>query len=168
MGFFFLAISFTIALSLDIDGCPDSLLISHLQDNIKAHSSPLFLTYVGTFLLAIGYGMDLNERIGCPAFPFGVAAATCFPIIVLGFGQYLRRRRRLLVKKSGSKTGENEWNLGVNFFLPWVDLMVKVNESEVMVEMTEMEEMTEMQRRESYEKVRKSDDDTDLASRKCI
>ena len=72
------------------------------------------------------------------------------------------------MKKSGSKTGENEWNLGVNFFLPWVDLMVKVNESEVMVEMTEMEEMTEMQRRESYEKVRKSDDDTDLASRKCI
>ena len=125
-GFFFLSICFTLALAIDIDGCPDSLLIPHLQDNLAPHSSPLFLTYAGTFLLATGYGIDLNERVGCPMFPFGIFAAPCFPVAVLGFGIYMRRRRRLLVKKYGSSVGEESWDLGVSFFLPWHDLILEI------------------------------------------
>ncbi|GMH71861.1 hypothetical protein TrST_g1473 [Triparma strigata] len=90
------------------------------------HSSPLFLTYAGTFLLATGYGIDLNERVGCPMFPFGIFAAPCFPVAVLGFGIYMRRRRRLLVKKYGSSVGEESWDLGVSFFLPWHDLILEI------------------------------------------
>jgi hypothetical protein len=112
MGMFFLAITCTITLALDIDGVPDSLLIPHLEDNLAAHSSPLFLTYAGTFLLATGYGMDLNERVGCPVFPFGLVAAPCFPVVVLGFVAYMRRRRRRLVPLYGAKTGESMWKVG--------------------------------------------------------
>ncbi|GMI31620.1 hypothetical protein TeGR_g2044 [Tetraparma gracilis] len=129
MGMFFLAITCTITLALDIDGVPDSLLIPHLEDNLAAHSSPLFLTYAGTFLLATGYGMDLNERVGCPVFPFGLVAAPCFPVVVLGFVAYMRRRRRRLVPLYGAKTGESMWKLGVNFFLPWHDLLVEIRDS---------------------------------------
>ena len=127
MGIFFLAIIFSVTLASDIEGVPDCFLIRHLKHNKIAHSSPLILTYAGTMFLATGYGFDLNERIGCPIFPFGTVVAPMFPMVVIGFALYLRHRRSTLCAKFGME-GDKAWSLGSSFLLPWFDLVLEVEE----------------------------------------
>ena len=124
MGCFFLSIIFSVTLISDLDGVPEVFLISHLKDSAFAHSLPLALTFLGAVLIAVGYGFDLNERIGCPIFPFGVIIAPMFPSIVIGLHQFLRRkRRRLFAKFGGPKDAKWKVGLGSSIFLPWSDLV---------------------------------------------
>ena len=93
MGSFFLSISVTVLLSADLSGVPDGLLLRHLQRNQRLHATPMVLTAAGLFLLASGYGVDVDERAGCRLKWLGVVLAPCFPIILVAFAAYLRARR---------------------------------------------------------------------------
>ena len=96
MGSFFLSISVTVLLSADLSGVPDGLLLRHLQRNQRLHATPMVLTAAGLFLLASGYGVDVDERAGCRLKWLGVVLAPCFPIILVAFAAYLRARRGAL------------------------------------------------------------------------
>jgi len=91
---FFLVIVVTVILSTDMEGVPDDLLVAHLKDNILLYSFHYPLAHVGIMLLAVGYGMDLDERVGCLLIPFGAIAAPCFPVITFAIMRYAQIRRR--------------------------------------------------------------------------
>jgi hypothetical protein len=97
MGCFFLVIILTVILAADMDGVPDDLLFRHLHANRWLYTAPQPLAYAGLFLLACGYGIDLDERVGCPVFRFGALAAPCFPLLTFFVLKYAQRAR----KKSG-------------------------------------------------------------------
>ncbi len=94
MACFFLVIVVTVILSTDMEGVPDDLLVAHLKDNILLYSFHYPLAHVGIMLLAVGYGMDLDERVGCLLIPFGAIAAPCFPVITFAIMRYAQIRRR--------------------------------------------------------------------------
>lgn len=91
MGSYFLVIMFCVLLAADISGVPNSLLILHLRRVTSHHALTQLLCLVGTFLLAAGYGVDLNERLGCPSFPFALLAAPAFPVCGVFFLGHLNR-----------------------------------------------------------------------------
>ena len=132
MGFFFISITSTVVLSSDIEGVPDSLLIEHVRGSVLVQAMPHAVTQLGLLVMAVGYGVDLNERVGCEVFPFGLIAAPCFPVGVLGFSAYVKHRRKELGRCSvkagaGSALGDEEgdtWALGVSWFVPWADLII--------------------------------------------
>ena len=70
------------------------MLVFHLKRNVLLYASPLPFAIVGTFLLALGYGMDLDERVGCGIIPFGSVAAPCFPALVMMSVVYAKERRK--------------------------------------------------------------------------
>lgn len=120
---FFLVIVVTVILSTDMEGVPDDLLVAHLKDNILLYSFHYPLAHVGIMLLAVGYGMDLDERVGCLLIPFGAIAAPCFPVITFAIMRYAQIRRR----RSGGEGVEHEGEkvvLGNSFFTAWADLLV--------------------------------------------
>ena len=62
--------------------------------------------------------------------------------------------------KYGDEMKETTWKLGMNFFVPWIDLVVDVSELDIM-EMKRKIQGGASQRggsEESYEKVAKSDE----------
>ena len=44
----------------------------------------------------------------------------------------MKKRRALLVGKYGDEMKETMWKLGMNFFVPWIDLVVDVSELDIM------------------------------------
>lgn len=123
MGFFFLAICTVIVLSLDIDGIPDYLLSVHLSNTRKARTVPLLCTVIGLLLTAVGYGIDIDMRSGCPwgGAGLGVILAPCFPLLVVGYSLHLRRQRIALNVMDASKRYGNR--LGASWVSTWVDRM---------------------------------------------
>ena len=65
MAFYFVAIVATVILAQDMSGVPDDLLVSYLRDSTGIHAVPNICTLLGLVLMAAGYGIDLNERLGC-------------------------------------------------------------------------------------------------------
>ena len=128
MGCFFLVIVLTFILLTDMDGLPDDFLVNHLQDNIVLYSVHHPLMHVAIMLLAVGYGMDLDERVGCPLFPFGTVAAPCFPLLTFGIMKYAQLRRR----QSGARAGDEgrTLRLGRSVFSTWSDLLQRVEKVE--------------------------------------
>jgi hypothetical protein len=118
MGCFFLVIILTVILAADMDGVPDDLLFRHLHANRWLYTAPQPLAYAGLFLLACGYGIDLDERVGCPVFRFGALAAPCFPLLTFFVLKYAQRAR----KKSGERFGAS--GVGDAVFASWADLLV--------------------------------------------
>lgn len=118
MGCFFLVIILTVILAADMDGVPDDVLFRHLHANRWLYTTPQPLAYAGLFLLACGYGIDLDERVGCPVFRFGAIAAPCFPMLTFCVLKYAQRAR----KKSGERFGGGA--IGEAVFASWADLLV--------------------------------------------
>ena len=123
MGCFFLVIILTVILAADMDGVPDDLLFRHLHANRWLYTAPQPLAYAGLFLLACGYGIDLDERVGCPVFRFGALAAPCFPLLTIGVLKYAQHRR----KQSGERFGA-AGKVGDAVFSTWADLLVPVRD----------------------------------------
>ena len=65
MGFFFLAISITVLLAVDLSGVPDHLLLSHLCQSQLTQTLPSLLTSCGLFLLAAGCAPHLGHAKKC-------------------------------------------------------------------------------------------------------
>mmetsp|Transcript_36227 Transcript_36227/g.89273 ORF Transcript_36227/g.89273 Transcript_36227/m.89273 type:complete len:112 (-) Transcript_36227:214-549(-) len=84
------------------------------------YTCPYPFVYSGIFLLAIGYGFDLNERVGCEVFPFGLIAAPCFPGATIAVMMFAQHRRRV----SGRRFGDSRMPLGRATFMTWTDLLV--------------------------------------------
>ena len=120
MGCFFLVIVLTVILSTDLDGMPDEMLVFHLKRNVLLYASPLPFAIVGTFLLALGYGMDLDERVGCGIIPFGSVAAPCFPALVMMVIVYAKERRK---GSAAEHAGGGHKRLGRAVFSTWWDLI---------------------------------------------
>ena len=120
MGCYFLVIMLTIILSTDMDGLPDETLIFHLKRNALFYASPLPFAIAGTFLLALGYGMDLDERVGCGIMPFGSVAAPCFPALVISVMVYAKERRKA---SAAACAGGGPARLGRAVFSTWWDLI---------------------------------------------
>lgn len=123
MGCFFLVIILTSILATDMDGVPDDMLFRHLHANRWLYTAPQPLAYAGLFLLACGYGIDLDERVGCPVFRFGALAAPCFPLLTIGVLKYAQHRR----KQSGERFGA-AGKVGDAVFSTWADLLVPVRD----------------------------------------
>jgi hypothetical protein len=127
MGCFFLTIILTVILASDMDGVPDDLLVRHLRTNLRLYTAPQAFAYVGLMLLACGYGVDLDERIGCPTFRFGALAAPFFPLLTFAVMKYAQSRRRR-TGASGENGDENGAAptpaLGLALFATWNDLLV--------------------------------------------
>jgi len=119
MGCFFLVIILTVILASDMDGVPDYLLLRHLKTNLMLYTLPQPFLYVGLMLLACGYGVDLDERIGCPTFRFGTVAAPCFPLLTFAILKYAQGCRR----KTGVSFPAVRTHLGVSVFSTWSDLL---------------------------------------------
>ena len=125
MGFFFLSISMTVILAADLQGIPDGLLLCHLLDNQKAYAGPTLLTNAALFLLAAGFGIDVDERTsnpnsGCRLKWAGVVLAPMFPVVLFALTAYLRSRRRALnhyFTNSSSVT----MHLGARWLNTWAD-----------------------------------------------
>ena len=124
MGCFFLVIILTVILATDMDGVPDDMLFRHLHANRWLYTAPQPLAYAGLFLLACGYGIDLDERVGCPVFRFGALAAPCFPLLTIGVLKYAQHRR----KQSGERFGA-AGKVGDAVFSTWADLLVPVRDT---------------------------------------
>ena len=120
MGCYFLVIMLTIILATDMDGLPDETLIFHLKRNALFYASPLPFAIAGTFLLALGYGMDLDERVGCGIMPFGSVAAPCFPALVISVMVYAKERRKA---SAAACDGGGPARLGRAVFSTWWDLI---------------------------------------------
>ena len=121
MGGFFLVIVVTVILATDMDGVPDDIIIDHLKNNQMLYTSPHLMAHVSIMLLAVGYGMDLDERAGCPHFTMGTIAAPCFPLltfVIIKYAQHRRRRSGMLFSGEG-KT----FPLGTSVFATWADLL---------------------------------------------
>lgn len=106
MGCLFLVIILTVILSTDMDGVPDDLLFKHLHANQLMYTVPQPFAYAGLFLLAVGYGIDIDERIGCPTFSFDTITAPCFPVwtfIELKYAQGRRRRSGEMFSEKNDK-----------------------------------------------------------------
>ena len=127
MGCFFLVIIVTVILAADMDGVPDDFLVIHLRDTWFLYALPFPFLYIAIFLLAIGYGLDLDERLGCPVFRFGLIVAPGFPSAVVMIMILARRRRQI----SGSRYGQGKFDVGRSWFMTWIDLLVP--ESHVLV-----------------------------------
>jgi hypothetical protein len=112
----------TVVLATDMDGVPDDFLVDHLLSNTALYTAPHPMAHVAIMLLAVGYGMDLDERAGCPVFPFGVIAAPCFPLLTFAMLKYAQHRRR----RSGLMFGGEgrSFPLGKNMFSTWADLLL--------------------------------------------
>ena len=110
----------TVILATDMDGVPDDIIIDHLKNNQMLYTSPHLMAHVSIMLLAVGYGMDLDERAGCPHFTMGTIAAPCFPLLTFVIIKYGHRRRRSGMLFSGEgKT----FPLGGSVFATWADLL---------------------------------------------
>jgi len=124
MGCFFLAISTTVILSSDLSGVPDARLLHHLRRNQALYASPSILTACGLFLMATGYGIDIDERTECVSKWAGVVIAPVFPAALVALLLYTKRRRaalndiqdargRRLTETCGLRCGRawlNAWN----------------------------------------------------------
>ena len=128
MGSFFLCICACIVLASDIDGVPNDSLAEHLRRTFAFHAVPQLTITAGIFLLAIGYGIDLNDRAGCPyGVPLGLVAGPCFPLAVMLFFWLCRRQRMITLQRScvhGATLGDvlrKRGARGVSLFTPWAD-----------------------------------------------
>ena len=97
MGLFFVSMCMTVVLAADLDGIPDPLLVRHLRTVHYAHASIPILCFVGVFLLAVGYGVDIGERNGCAFSYFGLATTPLLPLLIVLVWWWLRRKRRTLM-----------------------------------------------------------------------
>ena len=122
LGGFFLVIVLTVILATDMDGVPDDFLVEHLKSNQILYSSPHPMAHLSIMLLAVGYGMDLDERAGCPHFTMGAIAAPCFPLLTFVIMKYAQHRRR----RSGMmfSGGGKSFPLGKSVFSTWADLLL--------------------------------------------
>jgi hypothetical protein len=128
MGSFFLCICACIVLASDIDGVPNDSLAEHLRRTFAFHAVPQLTITAGIFLLSIGYGIDLNDRAGCPnGVPLGLVAGPCCPLAVMLFFWLCRRQRMITLKNScvrGATLGDElrrRGARGVSLFTPWAD-----------------------------------------------
>ena len=127
MGSFFLSISATVLLVADLSGVPDALLLRHL--NQVVHRLPTVLTAVGLFLLAAGYGIDVDERANSYSLDdgtaalcyFGVVLAPLFPLTLCVFALMLRWRRAAL-----NSTSDEMLRLGCRWVTTWADRIPRV------------------------------------------
>ena len=106
----------------DMDGVPDDFLVEHLKSNQILYSSPHPMAHVSIMLLAVGYGMDLDERAGCPHFTMGAIAAPCFPLltfVIMKYAQHRRRRSGMMLSGGGKS-----FPLGKSVFSGWADLLL--------------------------------------------
>lgn len=128
MGCFFTSMILSIALSMDLDGVPDLLLVIHLNNTRFLHAGTTVFTVLGTWFMAMGYGVDLGERSGCIFFWFGLVAAPGFVIISTASFAYLYLQRRKLNEVLATKKMQGEpslrgLKLGGSYFTCWYDLL---------------------------------------------
>lgn len=123
MGFFFFATIGALVLYMDLEGIPTQLLLTHLSNGAElVYCLPHIATGFGIFLTAIGYGIDIGERAGCPFLIFGLIAAPLFVFSIVALWILCRRRRQqLLQKHMGAETSGNGIKVGASFLATWVD-----------------------------------------------
>ena len=122
MGGFFLVIVITVILATDMEGVPDDFLVEHLMSNQMLYTSFHPIAHMAIMFLAVGYGMDLDERAGCPHFTAGLIAAPCFPLLtffILKYAQHRRRRSGMMFSGGGKS-----FPLGKSVFSTWADLLL--------------------------------------------
>ena len=98
MGMFFAAINSSILMLMDLAGVPDGLLVRHMESSAAqcTHALPAACTLVGTIALAMGYAIDLGERLGCRYSVAGFVCAPLFAGFTVALGLFMRRTRRQL------------------------------------------------------------------------
>eukprot|EP00930_Biecheleria_cincta_P067318 TRINITY_DN5382_c0_g1_i3.p1 TRINITY_DN5382_c0_g1~~TRINITY_DN5382_c0_g1_i3.p1 ORF type:complete len:207 (-),score=17.97 TRINITY_DN5382_c0_g1_i3:142-762(-) len=119
MGMFFFTICATVLLANDVQGIPDDLLLGHLHRVSHWHALPQWATYIGCFMMAMGYGIDIGERRGCAFSVFGLIAAPCFMLAVVAFGIILRCSRQ----HTNSLNANGGYRIGQAIFISWYDLL---------------------------------------------
>ena len=119
LGFFFLCVSCSLAIIVDLNGVPQKYLFQHLQHKYVRviYLIPECSMVLGVIFLSVGYAMDIGERAGCIFFYAGCAAIVGFVGSVALIFWYLKRAR-----KESSKTyfGDDEY-LGKNVIATWRD-----------------------------------------------
>merc|ERR1711976_708918 len=83
------------------------------------HALPQWATYLGCFMMAMGYGIDIGERRGCSFSVFGLIAAPCFMLAVIVFGIILRKCRQTTRSLHPGTTH----TMGEALFISWYDLL---------------------------------------------
>ena len=119
MGCFFLSTLMCVVLSADIDGVPDAVLMLHLHRVSWAHVVPTASVYVGLNSMALGYGIDIGERLGCEWSWFGLICAPLFPLACVLMLLYTRRARAKLNSHLAHRGCASR--LGQALFATWFD-----------------------------------------------
>lgn len=119
LGFFFLCVSSTLAIILDLNGVPQKYLFHHLEHKYVriVYLIPELSMIMGVLFLAVGYAMDIGERAGCIFFYFGCAAAFGFVGVVSIIFWYLKLARA----QSRDKYLGNDEHIGRHVFATWRD-----------------------------------------------
>ena len=134
MGCFFVTIMTSVVLSSDVDGVPDDMLHLHLcRASVQyLHALPQFMTLMGTLFLAIGYGLDIGERLGCFWTWMGIGAAMGFVTLVIAIGALARSFRQELNTDEPAAAGQQTRRaLGVSIFTTWVDRYKEIEQHAV-------------------------------------
>jgi hypothetical protein len=131
MGIFFLSISMTFILSNDINAIPNSLLLVHLRRTELLHAVPGAFTSIGLFLMAAGYGIDIDMRTGCRYTYIGVIAAPLFPASVVGMAWYMKRNRTNLDGFAHNAGHREDMKFGYRWLTTWRERSYPVDVEEV-------------------------------------
>jgi hypothetical protein len=78
--------------------------------------------------MLVGYGLDINERVGCEGtpFPLGHVTAPLFPLVVFSYGWLVRRQRQRLRPYATCEAHRKK--LGGSLFATWADLVDDIDD----------------------------------------
>lgn len=115
--FFFLCVSSSLAIILDLNGVPQKYLFHHLKQKYVwvIYLLPELSMIFGVIFLAVGYAMDVGERSGCIFFYAGCVAVVGFVGLVALIFWYLKFARK---ESSEKHYGDDEY-LGTNVIATW-------------------------------------------------
>lgn len=115
VGIFFFCMMLSVLLIADLEGVPDEILISHLNDVELAHAAVPVLCFYGVSILAVAYGIDIVVRNGCELKLLGLVGAPILVVFMAVVWVYLRRKRRSAFRKAGLSADNLRW------LVTWMD-----------------------------------------------
>ena len=104
---------------MDITGVPDALLSDYMVGVHAYHGIPVVSVLLGSVTMALGYGIDIGERVGCAHMYLGLAAGAMFAFSTFLIALVMRTKRRALGRRTGNPA------LGVAFLNTWHDRVAK-------------------------------------------